>query len=221
MDTTNIWSIAFFLFLLMDAIGNVPLYISFLKKVSPSRQRVVILREMVIALIITFLFLFGGDWLLNFLKISNDAVQITGGIILFIICFRMIFPKTVNGHEEDIVQGEPFIVPLAVPFVAGPAILTAVIVYSRQDIHPWILVGAIFIAWVPSLLILLASSYLKVLLGDRGISATEKLMGLVLSLIAVQMFLTGVDHFMNHPSDGSFASSQQIQIPCITQNTNP
>lgn len=215
METASIWSIAFFLFLLMDAIGNIPLYISFLKKVSPSRQRVIILREMVIALIVTFVFLFGGDWLLNFLHISNDAVQITGGIILFIICFRMIFPKTVNGHEEESPQEEPFIVPLAVPFVAGPAILTAVIVYSRQDLNPWILVGAIFIAWVPSLLILLASSYLKVLLGDRGISATEKLMGLVLSLIAVQMLLTGIDHFIHSQPNESFASHTHLAPPKI------
>jgi multiple antibiotic resistance protein len=184
-------SIAFSLFLLMDSIGNIPLYISFLKKLDPKRQRVIIFRELVIALVIIILFNFLGDALMHFLKIQNDAIQIAGGIILFLLCIKMIFPPAHDPNETLPHDGEPLIVPLAVPLVAGPAVLAAVIIYSKQN-DGWVMTGAILIAWVASLIVLLCSSFLKQILGWRGILAIERLMGLILILIAVQMFMSGL-----------------------------
>ncbi len=191
----HVLSTAFTLFLLMDPIGNIPLYISFLKGLNPKRQRVVIFRELIIALAIIILFNFVGDGLMKFLHVENDTIQIAGGIILFLLCLRMIFPPPHDPNEALRHDTEPFIVPLAVPLVAGPSVLAAVMIYAKQE-GSLVMVGSILIAWLASLSILLASSFLKKILGWRGITAMERLMGLVLILIAVQMFLSGLSTFM-------------------------
>ena len=192
-------SLAFTLFLLMDSIGNIPFYISFLKKVPPHRQYWVIFREMLIALFIIILFSYLGDQLMIFLGICHNAIQIAGGIILFLICLKMIFPDPHNAIDDLPHDSEPFIVPLAVPLVAGPAVLAAVMIYTRQENDSWTMLGAIIIAWIASLLVLLLSPLFQRVLGWRGILATERLMGLVLALIAVQMFLNGFHGFLHLP----------------------
>ena len=190
-------SLAFALFLLMDPIGNVPLFISVLKEIKPKRQRVVIFRELFIALCIIILFNFLGSGLMHFLHIHHDTIQIAGGIILFLLCLRMIFPNAKDPREGPLPDAEPFIVPLAVPLVAGPAVLAAVMIYSQQAPNAWVMLGAILIAWSASLLILLSSSLLQSVLGRRGILALERLMGLILILIAVEMFMSGLSAFMS------------------------
>lgn len=190
-------AIAFSLFLLMDPIGNIPLYISFLKEIDEKRQRWIIFRELIIALFIIILFNFLGAALMEFLNVTEDTIQIAGGIILFLICLKMIFPPPHDPTEELPHEGEPLIVPLAVPLIAGPSVLAAVMIYSRQEHDTWIMIGAILLAWAASLLILLASSALKKFLGWRGIIAIERLMGLILILISVQMFLTGLNSFIH------------------------
>jgi len=198
-------SMAFALFLLMDPVGNVPIFVSVLKDIDPARQRRIIMRELCIALIIICIFNFIGNALLGFLSVTMPTILVSGGIILFLIALKMIFPGK-RDPDVDVVQDkEPFIVPLATPLVAGPAVLAAVMLYSGQ--HPertGITLGAIFLAWVASTLILLTSSLWKKLLGWRGLTACERLMGLILTLIAVQMFLEGIEMFVNHCKTGSF-----------------
>ena len=123
---------AFALFLLMDPIGNVPIFVSVLKDVHVKNHKRIILRELLIALFIIILFHFIGDGLLQFLKVSTPTILISGGIILFIIALRMIFPSPQDTHKETLSKKEPFIVPLATPLVAGPAVLAAVMLYSGQ-----------------------------------------------------------------------------------------
>jgi multiple antibiotic resistance protein len=190
-------SLAFSLFLLMDSIGNIPFFISLLKGVDPRRQRYVIMREMLIALFIIILFSFIGNGLMHFLHVTHDTIQIAGGVILFLLCLKMIFPPPHDPRDVAPHDTEPLIVPLAVPLIAGPAVLAAVIIYSHQENNALVMIGAIFIAWAASLLILLGSSMLKNLLGWRGIVAMERLMGLVMILIAVQMFLGGISSFVH------------------------
>lgn len=192
----SLLSIAFSLFLLMDSIGNIPLYITVLKGVDAKRQRYVITREMLIALCIIILFSFIGNGLMHFLHVTHDTIQIAGGVILFLLCLKMIFPSPPEPREA-ISHEEPLIVPLAVPLIAGPAVLAAVMIYSHQEVNPFVMIGAIFIAWAASLLILLASSYLKSVLGWRGIVAMERLMGLIMILIAIQMFMGGISSFVH------------------------
>ncbi len=200
MDTwwMRMFSMAFALFLLMDPIGNVPIYVSVLKNINPRRQRVIIFRELIIALIIIILFDFVGDALLGFLHVTMPTILISGGIILFLIALKMIFPCRKDADVELPQDKEPFIVPLATPLVAGPAVLAAVMLYSGQHKkEPLLPLCAIVIAWGFSTLILLSSSLWKKLLGWRGLIACERLMGLILTLIAVQMFLEGTDMFMH------------------------
>ena len=198
----DLFALAFSLFLLMDPVGNVPVFASLLKNLSPKRQLIVILREMLIALTIIIIFSFIGNRLLTLLKISQETLLISGGIILFLIALRMIFPRGKESAFEEPEGGEPLIVPLAIPLVAGPSVLASVMIYAHRNIEAssLTLVGAICIAWVASTLILLMCSFLKKILGVRGITALERLMGLILTLLSIQMLLEGLSLFMKNPS---------------------
>lgn len=182
------------LFLLMDPIGNVPLFTALLKNIPAKRQRKIIIRELLIALVIILVFWALGEPLLRFLNIEMPTILISGGIILFLIAIKMIFPAPKDTTIET--RKEPFIVPLATPLVAGPAVLAAVMLYSGSE-RALTCIGAIVIAWIVSTLILLASSFMKKILGDKGLVACERLMGLVLTLLAVQMFLEGMKRFLD------------------------
>lgn len=188
---SSLFSIAFSLFLLMDPIGNVPLYVSILKDIDPRRQRFIICRELLIALLVIIAFSFLGNYILKLLGVSEQTVMISGGLILFLIAIRMIFPRGREGYTESPEGEEPFIVPLAIPLIAGPSVLAAVMIYANQESH-LTMIGSIIIAWVFTFFILILSPLLKKILGIRGITACERLMGLILTLIAVQMFLEGL-----------------------------
>lgn len=181
-------------FLLMDPIGNVPIFISVLKGLPPRRLNFIIFRELLIALGFIIGFYFIGDWLMKFLGISDYTLRISGGIILFLIAIKMIFNENEESDTKKITK-EPFIVPLAVPLVAGPAILSAVMIGGQTSSSHTITITAIVISWAISTSILLLSSFLQKKLGDRGLQACERLMGLVLILLSVQMFLDGINYF--------------------------
>ncbi len=180
------------LFLIMDPVGNIPLFLSVLKGVAPARRTIVIAREMLIALVTLFAFLFGGQYLLQFLQLKQESVAIAGGIILFIIGVRMIFPPQ-NGIFGGDEGGEPFIVPLAIPAVAGPSTIAAVMLLANSEpgrTVDWSL--ALLVAWLLTLLILLSSTFLFRILGTRVLTAMERLMGMLLVALSVQMFLDGL-----------------------------
>lgn len=192
----TVLSVALLFFLVIDPMGNIPVYLTVLEGVPPSRQRRVIVRELLIALGALVVFMFLGRHLLTLLQISEPSLSIAGGIILFIIALRMIFPPARHGLEEEI-EGEPLVVPLAIPFVAGPsALATALLVMSREPGRwpEWLL--ALFLAWLASAAIIYASPWLRRLLGRRGLIAIERLMGMILTTLAVQMFMTGLAEFL-------------------------
>ncbi len=207
----QIFSVSFALFLLMDAIGNIPIYISVLRNISPHRHIKIIARELIIALVFILVFALLGDYLLFFLGISRASLLISGGVILLIIALKMIFPNA-ETEGTSVQKEEPFIVPLAVPLVAGPAVLAAVILYAGQ-LSRSILVASIVIAWSISAAILLASSFLKTILGNRGLIACERLMGLILVWIAIQMFLDGASNFF------PFKRSNNHEIPHVEMHS--
>ena len=188
----NIFSVAFTLFVLMDSIGNIPFFISFLNKVEAKKRYRVILRELLIALGVIVGFSLSGTSILNFLSLQYDTIQIAGGILLFLISLKMVFPPAKNTEDNYPHETEPFIVPLAIPLIAGPAVLSSVMIYTQQIQNHLFMIGAIFLAWAVSLIILLLSPILQRFLGWRGILALERLMGLILTLIAVEMFLQGL-----------------------------
>lgn len=184
------------LFLVMDPLGNVPLFLSVLKTVPQERRRIVLMREIGFAYLILVIFLFAGDYLLRFLGLEQQAVTIAGGIVLFLIALRMIFPAE-GSLVGPSIEGEPFVVPLAIPLVAGPsALATLLLLQSATPSSTGPLLLALTIAWAVSGALLLSSTFLYRLLGERGLTAMERLMGMLLVMVAVQMLLDGVNAFM-------------------------
>lgn len=190
---TEIISAAVLLILIMDPLGNLPIFMSVLKHTEPKRRRAIMIRELLIALIIMLIFLFAGEKILAFLNLRAESVSISGGIILFLIAIRMIFPSH-EGNASGLPAGEePFIVPLAIPLVAGPTLLATLMLLSHQYPNQMgHLVAALMLAWGGTVVILLQSSLFLRLLGEKGVNALERLMGLVLVMLATQMFLDGL-----------------------------
>lgn len=185
-------SAAVLLFLVMDPLGNVPLFLSALRTVPPERQRAVILREMGIALAVLLLFLFLGGQMLRLLGLSEPALSAAGGIILMLIALRMVFPSREHSLAEPVAT-EPFIVPLAIPYMAGPSAMATVLLLMSREPERWLeWTGAVLLAWTLCLPIMLLSPRLKRALGDRGLTAIERLMGLILVTIAIEMLLGGI-----------------------------
>ncbi|MCM2681029.1 YhgN family NAAT transporter [Echinimonas agarilytica] len=190
-------SAAVMLFLIMDPLGNLPVFMSIMKQVDPKRRRKVLIRELLIALGIMLVFLYTGSSILSFLHLKQEAVSIAGGIILFLIAIRMIFPQPggVIGLEPG---EEPLIVPMAIPLVAGPSILAALLLLANQEptrMVDWTI--ALFTAWLPTTVILLFSQSFHRWLGERGLVAMERLMGMILVMLSVQMFLDGIADYLS------------------------
>ncbi|MDP7582589.1 MAG: YhgN family NAAT transporter [SAR324 cluster bacterium] len=194
----DILSAGLTLLLIMDPLGNIPLFLSVLKTVeSESRRRKILIRELFFALLVLLLFLFAGEYLLKWLNLRQEAVSIAGGIVLFLISLRMIFPSE-KGIMGEMPEGEPFFVPLAVPLLAGPSTLAMLILLARSQperIFEWL--AAVLGAWAVTSLIMLSSSKLNKLFGKRGLIAVERLMGMVLVAISVQMLMDGISTYLN------------------------
>jgi len=193
----TVFSAALLLFLVMDPFGNIPFFIIALKNVDEKRHRKIVIRELVIALFVLIIFLFAGQYILKILQISEPSLTIAGGIILFLIAIKMIFPTSGGGVFEENMSGEPFIVPLAIPYVAGPSALAAALLIMSREPSRWLeWLFALVLAWFVSGVIILLSSGLRRYLGERGLIAIERLMGMILIAIAVQMLMTGISQFI-------------------------
>lgn len=184
---------ALLLFIVLDPLGNVPLYLSQLRSVPEHRRRYVAMRELAVAYIVLLLFFFAGTAFMKMLALDIAAVNIAGGVVLFLIALRMIFPTADGPLGVAGSTAEPFIVPLAVPAVAGPGALSVVLLLREANPNETLtLFGSLSIAWLASALILAGAPRLHRLLRDEGILAMERLMGLLLVIIAVQMFLNAL-----------------------------
>ncbi|WP_428440574.1 YhgN family NAAT transporter [Photobacterium sagamiensis] len=192
----EIMSAAVMLFLIMDPLGNLPVMLSILRHIEPKRRRFIMVRELCFALVILLLFLFGGKQMLTFLHVSTETVSISGGIILFLIAVRMIFPQP--GGVTGLAAGEePFLVPMAIPMIAGPSVLASLLLLSNQDpTRIWDWAFAVVLAWGASFVILMFYEVFNRLLGEKGLKAVERLMGLLLIMIATQMFLDGLRKYL-------------------------
>lgn len=192
----SILSSALLLFLIIDPFGNIPVFVSALKDVAPQRRPRIVVRELLIALAVLLFFLFAGRYLLAVMHISEPSLTVAGGILLFLIALRMVFPSPRGTFDEQI-AGEPFIVPLAIPFVAGPSAMATVLLIGSGDAERWPeWVAAVVLAWLAAAIMLLLGSKLAEFLGQRGLIAMERLMGMLLVAISVEMFLTGVSKFL-------------------------
>jgi MarC family membrane protein len=189
-------SAALLLFLILDPLGNIPVFLGLLEPLPPARRRLVLLRELLIALFVLFAFLWGGRTVLDAMHLRQESVSIAGGIVLFLIGLKMIFPSP-EGMFGDAGNGEPFIVPMAIPLIAGPSGMASVMLLGSQDparMGDWSL--ALLMAWAGTALILLCATYLYKALGKPVLVAIERLMGMLLVAISVQMLMDGVAAFL-------------------------
>jgi len=188
----NIVSAIALLFLVLDPVGNIPVFLTVLKNVEGRRHTRIILRELCFALGVLIIFLFSGSPILRILSITEPSLSIAGGIIIFLIAIKMIFPVP-EGIFGKIPEGEPFIVPLAIPLIAGPSAITTLLLLISREPSRWLeWLVALFCAWLLSGVILLASAPLHRFLGERVLIAVERIMGMLLTTVAVQMFLSGL-----------------------------
>ena len=190
----QLFSATILLILVLDPFGNLPIVVSVLGKLPAERRVRIVLRECFFAYVILIAFMAGGRTFMQWLQLSDASLTIAGGIILFLIALRMVFPHP-DGVFGDARGGEPFLVPLAVPSIAGPsALATVMLMASRDPAHMTTWVIALSVGMAVTTLVLLAAQRLQAVLGERAIVAFERLMGLVLTALAVEM-LNGVRTF--------------------------
>jgi MarC family membrane protein len=183
------------LLLVLDPFGSLPIFISVLKGVPPERRAWVAVRETLIAFGVLLAFMLAGQGFLNLMRLSERSLEVAGGVILLIIAIRMIFSGGAEVYAAD-PQREPLIFPLAVPLLAGPsAMATVLLLASRQPEGMLHWIGALTLAIALSGLVLLTADRIRRWLGSSMVSAIEKLMGLVLTAIAVEMVLAGLKRY--------------------------
>lgn len=188
----TLFSATLILFLVIDPLGNVPFFLSALKSVEPKRHFKIILRELLVGYVVLVVFMFFGRYILDALGVTQSSLGIAGGIVLFLISIKMIFSgfeKIFEGTEEV----EPFIVPLAIPAIAGPASMATAMLFMARNPENWPLwLVALTIAWLCSGMILIFAGKLSTILGQRGLKAMERLMGMILTVVSVQMLINGI-----------------------------
>lgn len=183
--------------LVTDPFGNVPLVNAMLAGLAPARRRFVILRECAIAFALLMAFMLGGHKFLEVMRLSETSLSIAGGVILFMIAIRMVFPGREGNGLGEAPEGEPLIVPLAIPFIAGPSALATVMLLATREpgkLAMWALAITVTMLFVTVVLVL--GERLQRLLGDRVMQAIERLMGLILTAMAVEMLLGGIRAFV-------------------------
>ncbi|MEN9659742.1 MAG: hypothetical protein RL571_3207 [Pseudomonadota bacterium] len=196
METSSFASAFILLLLVTDPLGGIPLFVSLMKQVPKARRTRMILREVSVAFCVLVTFMLFGQQFLQLMHLSETSLGIAGGVILFLIALRMVFPHP-EGVFGDTSEDEPFIVPIAIPLLAGPsALATVLLLVSREPARLWEWIGALALTMLMCGLTLAFSEKISLLLGERVTTAFERLMGLILTAIAVEMLLSGIRHYL-------------------------
>ncbi|RYF76676.1 MAG: MarC family protein [Comamonadaceae bacterium] len=179
------------LLLICDPLGNIPIFANALRHVAPERRTRVILREVLIAFALLLAFMFVGDRFLSLMGLSGLSLQIAGAVVLFLIALRMIFPNPTAYEIDD--RREPLIVPLAIPAVAGPsALATVMLLVSQAPERRLEWVAALSVTMVVCAVVLVLAERIQRRIGDRVVQALERLMGLILVAVSVEMMIRGL-----------------------------
>lgn len=191
----NLFTLTVILFLIMDPVGNISSFLTMTKEIPASRRRKILIREMLIALAAMLLFNFIGEFIFSVLEISETTLRLASGVILFLVAIKILFPS-IDSLRANLPAGEPFITPLAIPLISGPSLLATVMLFAHLEPSQTKMLSAIFIAWIMAVIVLLSSDKLQRLLGSNGLAAAERLMGMVLVMLAIQRFLEGLAQFV-------------------------
>lgn len=192
----SLFQIALTFFLVTNPIGNSPTILALVKNYDFAQQKRILLREGIISFFIAIFFQYLGERFLGLLQVTDYAMTLCGGILLLIISLVMIFPKS-EASRQQVQEQEPFIVPIATPLLSGPGVLTMIMLFARKEANDWKITAAIFIAWAGVVAVMIAAPYMQRILGKRGLTALEQLMGMILSLISMSMIVSGLKLFMN------------------------
>lgn len=195
-SSLSLFTVTVTLFIIMDPIGNISTYLNLVKDYTPKKRFLILLREMCIALGFMVLFNFIGEFIFEALELSDTAVQLSSGVILFLTAIKILFPAP-NSFRSNLPKGEPFIIPLAIPLIAGPSLLATIMLYARMESSISLMLGAMFLAWVLALLVLAFGPFLRRYLGNNGLMALERLMAMVLVMLSIQRFMEGVQTFVD------------------------
>lgn len=192
---SSIFSIALTFFLIANPVGNSPAIIALVKDFDFRRQKIILFREATIAMLLALFFQYFGELFLAALNIKDYAVTITGGLLLLLVAYGMIFHET-PPDETAIQKQEPFIVPIATPILSGAGLLSVIMLFSSKEKNDFVITTAILIAWVGVYTVLMTAPYLQKILGKRGLSALEQVMGMILALMSMEMVVKGSAMFI-------------------------
>ena len=191
----GLFALASNFFLIANPVGNIPTVVALVKDFPFERQRTIVLREAIFALMVAVGFQFIGRELLNYLQIKTYAVSIAGGLLLFFVAIRMIFPSQ-GPKEISALKREPFLVPLATPTISGGGLMSSIMIYSGLTENPLLVTSALLVAWCAVIPVMFLSIYLKKILGKQGLLALEQLMGMVLVLLSMKLLVQGFRIFL-------------------------
>lgn len=191
----NLINLTIVLFLIMDPVGNISSFLNLLKDQPKERRKRIIIREMLIALVAMFAFSFLGEFVFNILGLSEKTLKLASGVILFLVAIKILFPS-IDSLRANLPSGEPFITPLAIPLIAGPSLLATIMLFTNLEPSQPMMLGAILLAWLLAVIVLLSGSSLQRIIGGNGLMACERLMGMVLVMLAIQRFSEGLQQFI-------------------------
>ncbi len=191
----SVWPIVITLFLVANPVGNSPAIIALIKEFDFAHQKRIMLRESILSFFLALFFQFCGEMFLGLLKVESYTVKMCGGILLFLVAINMIFPKR-KTEKTVVLKQEPILVPIATPLITGPALLTIIMLYSHQEPSVIKLTTAIVISWIGISAVLVSAPYINRIVGKRGLMALEQLMGLILTMMSIEMIISGIHKFM-------------------------
>jgi multiple antibiotic resistance protein len=180
----------------MDPIGNISSYLELMRGLDPKRTKMVVLREMLIALAAMLLFNFLGEYIFRFLELKEESVRLASGVILFLIAIKILYPSN-SSWRSNLPQGEPFIIPLAIPLIAGPSLLATILLFSHLESCKRLMWTAILVSWMLASVVLLLAPRLYRFLGKNGLIACERLLAMILVMLAIQRFMEGIQQFVH------------------------
>lgn len=190
-----LFTVIVILFLIMDPIGNISSFLKMVDELPSKRVRWVVFREMLIALAFMLGFNFLGEFIFQILQLDHQTVELASAVILFLTAIKILFPSS-NSLRANWPKGEPFIIPLAVPLIAGPSLLATIMMLAHLETSQPAMLIAILVAWAAAMIILLFARQLQQYLGHNGLMAGERLTGMLLVMLAVQRCMEGIQEFI-------------------------
>lgn len=204
LESTFIPTVFFTLFFVVDPLGLIPVFVAYLAPYDTAYRKKVIIKSISISIIVSLFFVFSAHIFLRFIGITPGAFMIAGGILLFVIAMDMLLARPRRTQQLDDKEYEAdsdvAVFPLAIPFLCGPGNIAALLMFSSQAKGDIVKLGIISIisvvTFLIAMLVMLVAGKLQQVLGQTGISVIHKLMGLILSAMAVQFIINGLSQII-------------------------